>query len=249
MNKQSNTYIISYSVILVVVVAVVLSFAALSLKDIQQANVEVEKMSDILGSVGLFDAEAANSAPDKSAYVKDEYKKNISSSFLVNSKGEKIEADQSQIFATMNNLKAEFAKPASELAIPVFVSTVNGDTKYVFPIYGTGLWGPIWGYVALKDDLNTVAGVVFGHKSETPGLGAEIATPAFQDQFNNKSIFDNGEFVSIGVLKGVGSSKGNDHAVDAVSGGTITSRAVQSMLSDCLSLYAPYIENQKNSNN
>ncbi|MFI3261820.1 MAG: NADH:ubiquinone reductase (Na(+)-transporting) subunit C [Rikenellaceae bacterium] len=246
MNKQSNTYIIGYSIVLVVVVAIVLSFTALTLKPIQQANVEVEKMSDILSSVGLYQAAEADKAADKATFVKAEYAKYIVESFLVNDKGEKQNADAAETFAVLNNLKAELAKPKDQITLPVFISKNNaGKTNYVFPVYGTGLWGPIWGYIALSDDLNTVDGVVFDHKSETPGLGAEIATPAFQGQFVNKTIFDNSTFVGIQVLKGAGSSKGNDHAVDAISGGTITSRAVQAMILDCLDIYKPFIENQK----
>lgn len=246
MNKQSNTYIIVYSIILVVVVAVVLSFTALTLKPTQLANVEVEKMSDILGSVGLYDAEEAGKAADKAVFVKDEYAKYIVESFLVNAKGEKQDADAAQTFAVLNNLKAELALPLDQVKLPVFVSkNTSGKVNYVFPVYGTGLWGPIWGYIALSDDLNTIDGVIFDHKSETPGLGAEITTADFQGQFVNKTIFDNSNFVGIQVLKGAGSSKGNDHAVDAISGGTITSRAVQAMILDCLKIYEPFILNQQ----
>ncbi|MFI3267520.1 MAG: NADH:ubiquinone reductase (Na(+)-transporting) subunit C, partial [Rikenellaceae bacterium] len=154
MNKQSNTYIIVYSIILVVVVAVVLSFTALTLKPTQLANVEVEKMSDILGSVGLYDAEEAGKAADKAVFVKDEYAKYIVESFLVNAKGEKQDADAAQTFAVLNNLKAELALPLDQVKLPVFVSkNTSGKVNYVFPVYGTGLWGPIWGYIALSDDL------------------------------------------------------------------------------------------------
>lgn len=245
MNKQSNTYIISYSIILVVIVAVVLSFTSLSLKPIQQANVEVEKMSDILGSVGLYNPKEAAKEKDKAAFIKDQYSKFIIESFLVNSQGEKVSSDAAAAFKVLNNLKAEFAKDQADRTLPVFVSkNSEGKINYVFPVYGTGLWGPVWGYIALNDDLNTINGVVFDHKSETPGLGAEIATNPFEDQFIGKSIFDQSKFVGIEVSKGVGSSKGNMHAVDAISGGTITSRAVESMMSTCLTDYLPYIKSQ-----
>lgn len=246
MNKQSNTYIIGYSIVLVVVVAVVLSFTALTLKPIQQANVEVEKMSDILGSVGLFNADAAAKAVDKTQYVKDEYKKYIIESFLVDDKGEKLSADAAETFAVLNNLKSAFAVPASERKLPVFISkNSEGKVNYIFPVIGTGLWGPVWGYIAIGEDLKTINGVVFDHKSETPGLGAEITTPSFEDQFIGKEIFEQSTFTGIKVLKGTGSSKGNNHAVDAISGGTITSRAVQNMIINCLEDYEPFILNQQ----
>ena len=145
-------------------------------------------------------------------------------------------------FDALGNLKAEFAKPEAERRLPVFVSRNDaGQVNYILPVYGTGLWGPIWGYLALQKNLDTIDGAVFGHKSETPGLGAEIATPAFQKQFVGKTLFGNGSFVGINVTKGVGSSAGNSHAVDAISGGTITSRAVQSMIKDCIGDYEPFL--------
>lgn len=239
MNKQSNTYTILYSIVMVVVVAAALAFVSISLQPIQQANVEIEKMSDILGSVGLYSAEKAPA--NKDAYVKEQYAKYITESFLVNDKGDKS-GDPAMAFKVLNNLKVAFHAEPADMQLPVFVSKNDaGKINYIFPVYGTGLWGPVWGYIALNDDLNTISGVVFDHKGETPGLGAEITAAPFENQFIGKSIFAATDFVGISVTKGVGSSNGNDHAVDAISGGTITSRAVQSMIIDCLKAYEPYI--------
>lgn len=242
MNKQSNTYIITYAIILVVIVAAVLSFAAMQLKPIQQRNVEIEKKSDVLKSVGLFNIDEKG---DKTAQINAEYQKYIIESFLVNSKGDVVSQDPKEAFAALINIQAIYNLPLQERTMPVFVSKNNENhLNYIFPVQGTGLWGPIWGFVALSEDLNTISGVVFGHQSETPGLGAEIATPIFQDQFAGKHLFKDHLFVGISVLKGVGSSKGNDNAVDAISGGTITSVAVQDMLQESLGeCYRAYIEN------
>jgi Na+-transporting NADH:ubiquinone oxidoreductase subunit C len=116
---------------------------------------------------------------------------------------------------------------------------------YIIPVAGSGLWGPVWGYIALEEDWNTIAAVVFDHKGETPGLGAEISTPGFEGQFTGKKLFEGAELVSITVLKGSGASRGNDHAVDAISGGTITSRAVENMIRATLAGYKSYIEKQR----
>jgi Na+-transporting NADH:ubiquinone oxidoreductase subunit C len=129
--------------------------------------------------------------------------------------------------------------------LPLYESTANGKHLYIIPVSGSGLWGPVWGYVALEQDWDTIAGVVFDHKGETPGLGAEISTPKFEDQFRGKKLFDGAELVSITVLKGSGASRGNDHAVDAISGGTITSRAVENMIRATLAGYKSYIEKQR----
>lgn len=243
MNKQSNGYIIGYATVMVVIVAVVLSVAALGLKNKQQQNIEIEKKSDILRSVGLLEIPKG---ADKNQTVVAEYDKYIKDLFLVNEKGEVVASEDP--FAVFINLNRQYALPAAERQLPVFVSEKEGARHYIFPVQGSGLWGPIWGYIALDDDLNTVYGAVFAHASETPGLGAEIATSVFQDQFKGKTIFENGTYVGIEVLKGAGASAGNPHAVDAISGGTITSRGVQQMIDDCLAGYKAYIIAQRAQN-
>lgn len=242
MNKNSNTYIIGYSAIMVIVVASVLSFASLSLQKRQNENVKIEKMNDILRSIG--EGEDADKAPDKAKYVIGEYEKYIVDSYAVNTKGEKVNG--ADAFSLLINLKAEYDKPDSERVLPVFVSRSDeGVVHYILPVWGAGLWGPVWGYVALDADWNTIYGVVFDHKSETPGLGAEITTMAFRGQFEQKKIYDESRMVAISVLKGAGASAGNIHAVDAISGGTITSRGVEKMLKDCLTDYSAYMDKER----
>ena len=221
MNKNSNTYIIAYAAVMVVIVAAVLSFAALSLKGVQAENARVEKMGDILRSIG--EGGDADLVKDKAAYINEQYKKYIVDSYAVNVEGDRVEG--ANAFALLTNLKAE------------------GVTSYVIPVWGAGLWGPVWGYVALADNWDTVNGVVFDHKSETPGLGAEISTAAFQAQFKGKHILENGRVVAIRLVKG-GAPDDDPYAVDAVSGGTLTSVGVEKMLKNCLSDYDAYIEKQ-----
>ncbi len=110
---------------------------------------------------------------------------------------------------------------------------------------GKGLWGPIWGYIALSEDFNAIYGANFDHKSETPGLGAEINEQWFQDMFKGKNIFnEQGKFVSVEVMKG-GAPDDAAHAVDAISGGTITSNGLENMIMDCLAPYQAYFEKNK----
>ena len=110
----------------------------------------------------------------------------------------------------------------------IFVAQVEGSTKYIFPVYGAGLWGAVWGYVALNDDKDTVYGTYFSHTSETPGLGAEIATEHFQNEFRSKKVLNNGE-VALSVVKH-GRIQDADHEVDGISGGTITQRDRKSVV-------------------
>jgi Na+-transporting NADH:ubiquinone oxidoreductase subunit C len=245
MNTNSNTYTVIYATVLVVIVAAVLAFVSVSLKDRQQKNIDIETKQSILKSVNLLgdtDKEA-----DLMKYVEERYDKYITDSYVVNSKGEKIEGDAFRI-----SLKSQYdilkqEKPNyDKLTLPVYVCTLdNGDVINIFSVYGAGLWGPIWGYVSLKNDFNTLYGATFGHKGETPGLGAEIATDHFSNQFIDKTIFENGTFSSVAVVKG-GAQKGNTHQVDAISGGTITSKSLENTIKMWLNQYLPYIQQQKN---
>lgn len=228
---------------MVVLVATILSVAALSLKNRQAENVRIEKMNDILRSIG--EGDGADTAADKAKYVTEQYNKYIVESYAVNTKGEKVEG--ADAFDLLINLKAVYEKPEADRVLPVFVSkTDDGTIRNILPVWGAGLWGPVWGYIALESDWDTIYGVVFDHKSETPGLGAEITTAIFTDQFKHKQIFKDASMVAISVLKGAGASEGNIHAVDAISGGTITSRGVEKMIKDCLTSYTTFLEAQRN---
>ncbi len=218
MNKESNVYIIIYSTVMVVVVAVLLAVAALSLKDRQDANILNEKKSAILASLGAADQNY------------DEF----INAYVVNAEGEQIEGD---VFVLLQDLKGSFEQGL----YPVFEAQ---DGRVVLPITGTGLWGPIWGYIALESDMNTVAGIVLDHSGETPGLGAEIATPAHQAMYKGKQLFEGDEFVSVTLKKG-GATEGNTHEVDAITGGTKTSDGVSAMLKNSIENYLPLLGAKK----
>ncbi|MDG1253049.1 MAG: NADH:ubiquinone reductase (Na(+)-transporting) subunit C [Schleiferiaceae bacterium] len=222
MNINSNKYTYVFAVVMVVLVATLLSIAATSLKPFQDKNVELEKKSDILRSIGI-EGEDVESLFDQ--YIQEQ---------LVIQNGEAIE---SEITAFDIDMASAVALAADKRQVPLFKAAVEGNTYYVLPVRGKGLWGPIWGYVALKGDGNTILGATFGHKTETPGLGAEIATPIFQDQFPGKKLFTT-TYEGIEVRKGDASG---DQQVDGISGGTITSVGVQDMISDCLKPYKPYL--------
>lgn len=237
MRNFSNTYIFVFSAVMVTIVAVLLSFVSMQLKPRQEMNVQIEKKQDVLRSVGK--AEKVGEADDKNTYINEEFEKYITESYVVDFTGNRVETDA---FEVMLTLGAEIRKPQEERNYPVFVYAEDGAKKYVIPVRGKGLWGPIWGYVALEEDLNTIAGAVFDHKGETPGLGSEINTGWFQAPFTGKTIFDeNGKFVSIEVAKG-GADPSNVHQVDAISGGTITSKGLEAMLIDCLNGYVAHFK-------
>lgn len=238
MKVQSNTYTFIYSTVIAVVVAIGLALVATALKPAQDLNVEVEKKQNILSSLHIVS--------DRSNAVA-LYDKVITDSYTLNSKGEKI----SGVDPFTINLREEMKKNPSERNLPAFEAQKGDSSFVVIPVYGKGLWGPIWGYVSfLKDTatyanvprFNTIYGVMFDHKGETPGLGAEINQPFFQLPFRGKKVFDdNGTFVSVDVVKG-GADPGSPHEVDAISGGTITSDGLEAMLDSCLVSYSTFFK-------
>ncbi len=231
MNKNGNTYTFIYASVMVVLVAAVLSVAAIVLKPRQVKNAEIEKKQNMLASIRI----EATTADAEAMYAQ-----SIKNSYLVNAEGEQVAGDAFSV-----DLKKEKAKPVEQRLLPVFECDTPEGLKYIFPLRGTGLWGPIWGYLALNEDLNTIYGVNFAHQGETPGLGAEISTPPFMDPFRGKTIFDAaGKLVSIIVAKS-NENAPEKHKVDAVSGGTITSKGLQQMLLDDLTSYQNFITRKK----
>jgi len=228
MKQFSNRYIFIFSIVMVVSVATLLSLAATLLQPAQEKNLEIEKKKSMLESIGV---------PADWDNTEELYDKYIKESFVLNSKGEQV--DGVDAFTVV--LRNEQKKPLIEQYLPVFKATPDdGEKVTILPVEGKGLWGPIYGYVSLKSDMNTIYGVTFDHKGETPGLGAEINTSAFEDMFHGKKLFDIDKFVSIQVLKG-GADPNDIHGVDAISGGTITSKGLEKMLVDCISKYNDYL--------
>ena len=233
MDKNSNGYTFIFSGILVVVVGAALAFAAESLKPMQKENIRLEKMQNILASVSI------EVTPEEAAENFDKY---IVEQILLDNSGAIVEsADQSAF--DIDVVKQFKTEDAPDRLYPLFVFEDNGERKYIVPMAGNGLWGPIWGYVAFEKDMNTVSGSTFDHKTETPGLGAEIKEGWFQERFIGKTIFDgSGEYVSVSVEKGGTASPDDPHAVDGISGGTITSKGVGEMMDRTLNVYVPYFK-------
>ncbi len=234
MNRQSNTYTIIYSVVLVAIVGVVLSVVYQALRPRQIENIDNDTKRQILA--------AALITPSAGESVADLYAKHITDSYIVNSEGERIDASKD---AFSVNVSEQVKLPAAERELPVFVCSTDAGVKYIVPVYGAGLWGPIWGYMALDDNGNTIYGAYFAHQGETPGLGAEIEKPAFRDQFEGKDIFaPDGAFQSVLVVKN-GQEPSSGAWVHAVSGGTITSQGVQRMLQNSLEPYTSFFNKIK----
>ena len=229
MNKNSNAYTFIFAIVLVVLVATILAFASEGTKEKRANNVKLEKMQNILSTLGV-DVSREEAGKEYKNYVKEELALKEDGSIDKNVNAFKID------------LKNEIKKPVSEQRFPLYVAEKDGKKFYIVPLYGAGLWDAIWGYMSLKDDKNTIYGVSFDHKGETPGLGAEINQSWFEDQFKEKQIMDNSKFVSVKVIKG-GAPAGDTHGVDAISGGTLTSNGVTNMVKERLQRYLAYFKN------
>lgn len=251
MDKNSNAYIFIYASVMVVLVAVVLTSANLALKPLQEKNKQNEKMINLLSSIGVT-ADATNAAELYSEHVTKEIVIDKAGNELSIYSDGKLESGNVRAFDINLKSALKTIEKTGEVALPLFVMNKDGQTYYVIPVYGKGLWGPIWGNVALESDKNTIFGINFGHESETPGLGAEIADPpkegkiVFSDKFKNKKIFDeSNNFTSVAVVKGGVASQDvikPIHGVDAISGSTLTSNGVTNMLHDCLINYINYFK-------
>jgi len=231
MNTNSNSYTMIFATIMVVIVALVLAFVSGSLKEIQTANVELDKKKQILTSLNI---------DTKDKDVNALYAQYIVEEIVINANAEVIENPAEKAFDIV--IKKELSRKLQDRALPLFIANIDGETKYVISLFGAGLWGPIWGYVALNEDKNTIFGTYFSHASETPGLGAEIVYPAFQQQFAGKKILnDKQEFVSVAIMK-PGQTTDLKDQVDGISGGTITSKGVEDMLMNCIGQYEKYLQ-------
>ena len=231
MNTSKNSYTLVYAVVMVVVVALLLALVSSGLKSKQTENVELDRKGQILSSLQI-DLTGKNPA--------ELYDKYIVKELVVNNKAEIISETKGDAFAI--DVVKETSKKLESRKLPIYVAELDGKTKYIVPLRGAGLWGPIWGFVALDEDKNTVFGTFFSHASETPGLGAEISGQHFQNEFIGKHILnDKQEFVSIAVMKAGHTTKTQDQ-VDGISGGTITSKGVEQMLLNSIGQYEPFLK-------
>ena len=242
MNTNSNAYTIIYTAIIVIIVAAVLAVAATAFKPMQTANIKAETLSQMMVAAGFGSMKEFQSTSNDQVLVM--YSENIEEAFTVDVEGNKVselKTDKDNI-ELIDNLKVQDVgiKKGGAVTLPVYKFKTGVS---VIPIYGAGLWGPVWGYIALETDLKTIAGVYFDHGGETPGLGAKIKDdPAFQAQFIGKSFDLENVSKPFSIVKG-GAPEGNEHAVDAISGSTITCRGLDAGINEWIVAYSNYLTN------
>ena len=237
MNKNSNTYQILYAAVMVLIVGTVLAFIYMALKPKQNENIANDTRKQIMSALHI-----ATPSDDQ---VKETYEKYIIQDLLVDMEGNIVDSAQNVAFDVDMKKNVKLA----ERQLPVMKCRLDdGSIKYVLPVYGAGLWGPIWGYIAMNDDGNTIYGANFSHEGETPGLGASIADQDFQDKFVDKHLFKEGEYKGVVVLKRGQKSTTGAEQIDALTGATITSRGVSDMLADCLAPYEAFLKRLQGNN-
>lgn len=242
-NTDKNSYTIIFAVAMVLVVGSLLAFTASSLRPNIEENERMEKQQNILYAMGVN----ANQGSGDITFVgtdvvADKFSKYINKQLVIEN-GVAKENDKAYLI----DIKKEQtkAKNGGTRRLPLFVGEKDGQTFYIAPIRGKGLWDAIWGYVALNEEM-VVQGVFFDHAGETPGLGANIKQRYFMDDFRGENLVgDSGAFKGINVAKGNNDPKNEDktdHEVDALAGATITGDGVSAMIKNDLKLYLPYFK-------
>ena len=238
---DSNLYTLLFAIGMVVVVGTLLAFTASSLKDRITENKRLEKQQNILYAMGVNENDESSatfvSTEDAPKLFADYIKKQ-----LVIEDG-KVSEDDTAYLIDVKKEQAK-AKDGEARRLPLFVGEKDGQTYYIAPIRGKGLWDAIWAYVALDKNM-VIQGAYFDHKAETPGLGANIKERFFMDDFIGEHLMEDG------VFKGINVSKSNadptnidkvDYEVDAIAGATITGDGVSAMIKNDLALYVPYFK-------
>ena len=250
MNTNNNVYTVVYTTVIVVVVAAILAFVSQSLKASQDANEKAETISQMLTSA-QYGSKAELDKLGNAAKL-DKYAQEIDQAFVITLDGEKVRdlnitRDGCEVYGPKALKRQNYnikggANATGEAQIPVFIFK-NGRT--VVPIYGAGLWGPIWGYISFEADDKTIGGAYFDHESETAGLGAKIKDdPSFQAQFvgevadfGDSNVFD---IVKGGAPKDAEGKSVVDNKIDAISGATMTSQGLDAAIDTWLAAYANY---------
>ena len=241
MNTNSNAYTVIYTTLVVVVVAAVLAFTAMKLKPSQEANAKAETLRQMMSAAQIKPTDELYAT--NNAGVLQLYADNIDEAYTIGLDGQKngtLSIEKASI-ELVDNLKPQnkAIKAGGEATLPVYVFK-NGYT--VIPVYGAGLWGPVWGYIAFQPDCRTIAGAYFDHESETPGLGAKIKDEAwFREKFAGRQVAF-GEEPPFRLAKNA-EATGAANAVDAITGATMTSKGLNEALNVWFKAYEKHFQN------
>ncbi len=227
LNTNSNAYTITYATVVVVIVAFLLAFAYAGLKERSDSNERIDKKQQILAALNIRNVDKVQ--------TEDRYKEVVMADEIVNARGQVLKQGTQK---DQDGFKVDRKSMSSE-CLPVYVCRVGKETKYVIPMVGKGLWGSIWGFVALNADGQTIYGAYFSHESETAGLGSLIKEEPFQKEFQGKKAYLNG-IPTLKVVKS-GTVKDANTECDGITGATLTSKGVNDMIHEYLKNYQAYL--------
>ena len=250
-NTDSNLYTVLFAIVMVIVVGSLLAFTASYFNPTISLNKKLEKQQNILFAMGVNESTLSNDMDDADSFVSTdkvtaEFNRYITEQFVI--EGDKVTTDSLAYLIDLKKEKELSKNPTYTRRLPLFIGEKDGEKFYIVPMRGSGLWDAIWGFMALNDDLQTVKGVFFDHKGETPGLGSNIKEAFFMDDFSGENIFSDNEFKGISVAKGNADPKNidkTDNQVDAIAGATITGDGVTVMIKKDVAMYLPYFNTLK----
>ena len=254
-NKDSVKGTLIVALVLCIVCSVIVSTAAVMLKPMQQANAALDLKRNVLLAGDLIDPDQAGKAAVESAFA------NVTIKYVDLRTGkftDEAPAGGSGRAAAKIPSASEKLTPEQDVAKiirrehikEVYLVEESGELqKIILPVRGYGLWGQLYGFLALEKDLNTVAGLGFYEHQETPGLGGEVDNPRWKAQWEGKEVFGADGDVELSVIKGsVDANTPNaEHKVDGLSGATLTSKGVDNLVNFWLGSqgYGPFLKNLK----
>lgn len=243
---EKNSYTILFAIGMVLIVGALLAYASETLKPKITENKRMEIQQNILYAMGVNDNEEGSVNFIPTSEVGSMFSKYIKKQLVI--QGDTATEDDNAYLIDLKKEEAKAADPNYTRKLPLFIGEKDGQTYYIIPMRGKGLWDAIWGYMAIDKDF-IVDGVFFDHKGETPGLGANINQRFFMDDFKGEKIMEDGSFTGISVIKGNNDPTNedkDDHEIDALAGATITSNGVTAMIKKDVDMYIPFLKKLNN---
>jgi len=230
--KESLGKTIGVVVAVCLVCSIVVSGAAVGLRSLQQTNAALDKKSNILNAAGLYEMGMSNNA------IESTYSERVEQRYVNLEEGTFVEAPapdydmykaakQTEYSTKVTNSNVGFQRRPNVASVYLVRDEAGDVSRIILPVHGSGLWDLMYGFLAIDADGQTVRELIYYQQKETPGLGGEVQNPAWQEKWDGKELYENGE-VAIRVVKNANPS--NPHTIDALSGATLTSNGVENTI-------------------
>lgn len=230
--KESLGKTVGIVVAVCLVCSIVVSGAAVGLRSLQQTNAALDKKSNILNAAGLYEMGMSNNA------IESTYSERVEQRYVNLEEGTFVEAPapdydmykaakQTEYSTKVTNSNVGFQRRPNVASVYLVRDDAGDVSRIILPVHGSGLWDLMYGFLAVDADGQTVRELIYYQQKETPGLGGEVQNPAWQDKWDGKELYENGE-VAIRVVKNANPS--NPHTIDALSGATLTSNGVENTI-------------------